>query len=194
AGAAAEGAAGVVTAGAVVPHIVAATPAEAEAFLARALGEGHEGVMAKSLTARYSAGRRGQEWLKIKSAHTFDLMVLAAEWGSGRRRGWLSNLHLGARDPDQGGWVMLGKTFKGMTDEVLRWQTDALLAREIARDGQAVFVRPELVAEIAFNGVQASSQYPGGVALRFARLVRYRPDKRPADTNTISDVRALLAA
>ena len=192
--AAAEGAAGVVTAGAVVPHIVAATPAEAEAFLARALGEGHEGVMAKSLTARYSAGRRGQEWLKIKSAHTFDLMVLAAEWGSGRRRGWLSNLHLGARDPDQGGWVMLGKTFKGMTDEVLRWQTDALLAREIARDGQAVFVRPELVAEIAFNGVQASSQYPGGVALRFARLVRYRPDKRPADTNTISDVRALLAA
>ena len=179
-------------AGAVVPHIEATTPAEAESFLARALGEGHEGVMAKSLSSRYSAGRRGQEWLKIKSAHTFDLMVLAAEWGSGRRRGWLSNLHLGARDPDRGGWVMLGKTFKGMTDEVLRWQTDALLAREIGRDGHAVFVRPELVAEIAFNGVQSSPQYPGGVALRFARLVRYRPDKGPADTNTISDVRALL--
>jgi len=178
---------------ALVPHTVATTPVEAQAFLARALGEGHEGVMAKSLTARYSAGRRGQEWLKIKSPHTFDLMVLAAEWGSGRRRGWLSNLHLGARDPDQGGWVMLGKTFKGMTDEVLRWQTDALLAREIGRDGHAVFVRPELVAEIAFNGVQSSPQYPGGVALRFARLVRYRPDKRPADTNTISDVRALLS-
>jgi DNA ligase-1 len=179
-------------AGALVPHIVATTPAEAEGFLARALAEGHEGVMAKSLTAPYSAGRRGQEWLKIKSAHTFDLMVLAAEWGSGRRRGWLSNLHLGARDPDQGAWVMLGKTFKGMTDEVLRWQTEALLAREIGRDGHAVFVRPELVAEIAFNGVQASPQYPGGVALRFARLVRYRPDKGPADTNTISEVRALL--
>ena len=181
-------------AGALVPHVVAATPDEAEAFLARALGEGHEGIMAKSLGAPYSAGRRGQEWLKIKSAHTFDLMVLAAEWGSGRRRGWLSNLHLGARDPAAGGWVMLGKTFKGMTDEVLRWQTDALLAREIGRDGHAVFVRPELVAEVAFNGVQASPQYPGGVALRFARLVRYRPDKGPADTNTISDVRALLPA
>ena len=179
---------------AVVPHIVAATPEEAEAFLARAFAEGHEGVMAKSLTAPYSAGRRGQEWLKIKAAHTLDLVVLAAEWGSGRRRGWLSNLHLGARDPEHGGWVMLGKTFKGMTDEVLRWQTEALLARELGRDGIAVFVRPELVAEIAFNDVQVSSQYPGGVALRFARLRRYRPDKSPADTNTIADVRALLPA
>lgn len=177
---------------AVVPHIVAATQEEAEAFLARAFAEGHEGVMAKSLTAPYSAGRRGQEWLKIKAAHTLDLMVLAAEWGSGRRRGWLSNLHLGARDPDNGGYVMLGKTFKGMTDEVLRWQTEALLAREIGRDAQTVFVRPELVAEIAFNDVQVSSQYPGGVALRFARLKRYRPDKSAADTSTLAEVRALL--
>jgi DNA ligase-1 len=179
---------------AVVPHLVATTAAEAEAFLARALSDGHEGLMAKSLTAPYSAGRRGREWLKIKAARTFDLMVLAAEWGSGRRNGWLSNLHLGARDPDQGGYVMLGKTFKGMTDDVLRWQTEALLAREIARDRHVVFVRPELVAEIAFNDVQVSAQYPGGVALRFARLKRYRPDKSPADTNTIADVRALLPA
>jgi len=178
--------------GAVVPHIVAATPEEADAFLARAFAEGHEGVMAKSLTAPYSAGRRGQEWLKIKAAHTLDLMVLAAEWGSGRRQGWLSNLHLGARDPENGGYVMLGKTFKGMTDEILRWQTEALLARELGREGHVVFVRPELVAEIAFNDVQVSSQYPGGVALRFARLKGYRPDKGPADTNTIADVRALL--
>jgi len=178
--------------GAVVPHIVAATPEEADTFLARAFAEGHEGVMAKSLTAPYSAGRRGQEWLKIKAAHTLDLMVLAAEWGSGRRQGWLSNLHLGARDPENGGYVMLGKTFKGMTDEILRWQTEALLARELGREGHVVFVRPELVAEIAFNDVQVSSQYPGGVALRFARLKGYRPDKGPADTNTIADVRALL--
>ena len=176
----------------VVPHIVAANPDEAEAFLARAFAEGHEGVMAKSLTAPYSAGRRGQEWLKIKAAHTLDLIVLAAEWGSGRRRGWLSNLHLGARDPENGGFVMLGKTFKGMTDEILRWQTEAFLARELGREGPAVFVRPELVVEIAFNDVQVSSQYPGGVALRFARLKRYRPDKSAADTNTIADVRALL--
>jgi DNA ligase 1 len=179
---------------AVVPHLVAASPAEAEAFLARAFAEGHEGLIAKSLTAPYSAGRRGQEWLKIKAARTFDLVVLAAEWGSGRRHGWLSNLHLGARDPEQGGYVMLGKTFKGMTDDLLRWQTEALLAREIGRDRHIVFVRPELVAEIAFNDVQISAQYPGGVALRFARLKRYRPDKTPADTNTIGDVRALLPA
>ena len=182
------------TADVVVPHIVAATPEQAEAFLARAFAEGHEGVMAKSLDASYSAGRRGQEWLKIKVAHTLDLVVLAAEWGSGRRRGWLSNLHLGARDPEQGGYVMLGKTFKGMTDQVLGWQTEALLARELGRDGVAVHVRPELVMEIAFNDVQVSSQYPGGVALRFARLKRYRPDKSAADANTIGDVRALLPA
>ncbi|HEX2658827.1 MAG TPA: ATP-dependent DNA ligase [Polyangia bacterium] len=179
---------------AVVPHIVAATPEQADAFLARAFAEGHEGVMAKSLSAPYSAGRRGQEWLKIKAAHTLDLVVLAAEWGSGRRQGWLSNLHLGARDPDEGGYVMLGKTFKGMTDETLAWQTQALLARELGRDGAVVHVRPELVAEIAFNDVQVSRQYPGGVALRFARVKRYRPDKTAADANTIADVRALLPA
>jgi len=179
---------------AVVPHIVASTPEQAEAFLARAFAEGHEGVMAKSLDAPYSAGRRGQEWLKIKAAHTLDLVVLAAEWGSGRRRGWLSNLHLGARDPEQGGYVMLGKTFKGMTDQVLAWQTEALLARELGSEGVVVHVRPELVVEIAFNYVQRSSQYPGGVALRFARLKRYRADKSAADANTIGDVRALLPA
>ena len=150
--------------------------------------------MAKSLTAGYGAGRRGQEWLKLKAAHTLDLVVLAAEWGSGRRSGWLSNLHLGARDPDHGGFVMLGKTFKGMTDEVLRWQTEALLASEIGRDGLAVHVRPELVVEIAFNDVQRSHQYPGGAALRFARLKRYRPDKTVDAASTIAEVRALLPA
>jgi DNA ligase-1 len=183
------------TAGAsLVPRLVTASPAEAEAFAARALAEGHEGVMAKRLGAGYAAGRRGQEWLKLKPARTLDLVVLAAEWGSGRRRGWLSNLHLGARDPERGGFVMLGKTFKGMTDEILRWQTEALLARELGREGIAVHVRPELVVEIAFNDVQRSPQYPGGVALRFARLRRYRPDKRPEDADTIVAVRALLPA
>jgi DNA ligase-1 len=176
---------------ALVPRKVTADPAEAEAFLGQALAEGYEGAMAKSLTAAYSAGRRGQEWLKLKAAHTLDLVVLAAEWGSGRRRGWLSNLHIGARDPERGAFVMLGKTFKGMTDEVLRWQTDALLAREIGRDGIAVHVRPELVVEIAFNDVQHSPRYPGGVALRFARLKRYRLDKSVEQANTIADVRAL---
>lgn len=177
---------------ALVPRVATASSIEAEAFLARALSDGHEGAMAKSLTAGYGAGRRGGEWLKLKAAHTLDLVVLAAEWGSGRRSGWLSNLHLGARDPDSAAFVMLGKTFKGMTDEVLRWQTDALLAREIGREGHAVHVRPEMVVEIAFNDVQRSPQYPGGVALRFARLKRYRPDKGPTETNTIADVRALL--
>jgi DNA ligase-1 len=180
--------------GARIPRLVTARVDEAEAFVARALREGHEGAMIKSLSAGYAAGRRGQEWLKLKAARTLDLVVLAAEWGSGRRRGWLSNLHLGARDPVAGGFVMLGKTFKGMTDEILRWQTDALLARELGRDGHAVFVRPELVVEVAFNDVQQSPQYPGGVALRFARLKRYRVDKVAQDTNTISEVRALLPA
>jgi DNA ligase-1 len=175
-----------------IPRLVTARVDEAEAFVARALSEGHEGAMIKSLDAGYAAGRRGQEWLKLKAARTLDLVVLAAEWGSGRRRGWLSNLHLGARDPVAGGFVMLGKTFKGMTDEILRWQTDALLARELGRDGHAVFVRPELVVEVAFNDVQQSPQYPGGVALRFARLKRYRSDKVAEDANTISEVRALL--
>jgi DNA ligase-1 len=175
-----------------VPRLVTASPEEADAFATRALAEGHEGVMAKGLASSYSAGRRGAEWLKIKPAHTLDLVVLAVEWGSGRRHGWLSNLHLGARDPEHGGFVMLGKTFKGMTDETLRWQTEALLAREIGRDGHVVHVRPELVVEIAFSDVQVSPQYPGGVALRFARLKRYRTDKRAEEADTIHQVRALL--
>jgi DNA ligase-1 len=175
-----------------VPRLVTGNVEEADAFFSRAMATGHEGVMAKGLQSTYSAGRRGQEWLKVKSAHTLDLVVLAAEWGSGRRQGWLSNLHLGARDPDGGGFVMLGKTFKGMTDQTLRWQTDALLARELGREGVAVHVRPELVVEIAFNDVQRSPQYPGGVALRFARLKRYRDDKPASAANTIADVRALL--
>jgi DNA ligase-1 len=177
---------------ALVPRLVTASADEAEAFVSQALADGHEGAMAKSLSSPYSAGRRGQEWLKLKPAHTLDLVVLAAEWGSGRRQGWLSNLHLGARDPDNGGFVMLGKTFKGMTDEVLRWQTDALQQRALGREGGIVHVRPELVVEIAFNDVQVSSQYPGGVALRFARLKRYRPDKRAGDADTIAAVRGLL--
>jgi DNA ligase-1 len=175
-----------------VPRLITARADEADAFAARASADGHEGVMAKGLTSIYSAGRRGQEWLKLKPAHTLDLVVLAAEWGSGRRRGWLSNLHLGARDPVAGGFVMLGKTFKGMTDETLRWQTEALLARQIGTEGHIVHVRPELVVEIAFNDVQVSPHYPGGVALRFARLKRYRDDKVAANADTIDRVRALL--
>ena len=147
--------------------------------------------MAKAPEAPYEAGRRGASWLKIKRAHTLDLVVLAAEWGSGRRQGWLSNLHLGARDPRTGGYVMLGKTFKGLTDETLAWQTAAFLARETGREGHVVHVRPELVAEIAFNDLQASPHYPGGLALRFARLKRYRPDKTAAEADTIDAVRAL---
>jgi DNA ligase-1 len=148
--------------------------------------------MVKSLSAPYAAGRRGSAWLKVKTAHTLDLVVLAVEWGSGRRKGWLSNLHLGARDPSTGGFVMLGKTFKGLTDEMLEWQTRELLARETSRAGHVVYVRPELVVEIAFNDVQRSPQYPGGVALRFARVKGYRPDKRAEDADTIESVRALL--
>jgi DNA ligase-1 len=149
--------------------------------------------MAKSLESRYEAGSRGVGWLKVKRTHTLDLVVLAAEWGHGRRKGRLSNLHLGARDPS-GGHVMLGKTFKGLTDAMLEWQTRELLAREVARDAWTVHVRPELVVEIAFNDVQASPQYPGGVALRFARVKAYRPDKRAEDADTIDTVRALHAA
>ena len=149
--------------------------------------------MAKSLEAPYEAGGRGLSWLKLKTAHTLDLVVLAAEWGSGRRRGWLSNLHLGARDPVSGGFVMLGKTFKGLTDELLRWQTERLLALETARDGHTVYAKPELVVEIAFNDVQSSPHYPGGVALRFARVKRYRTDKGPADADSIDAVRAIHA-
>lgn len=176
-----------------VPRIITGDAAEATAFYERALATGHEGVMAKALEAPYDAGSRGAAWLKIKHVHRLDLVVLAAEWGSGRRRGLLSNLHLGARDP-AGGFVMLGKTFKGMTDEVLAWQTTALLAIETGRDGHVVWVRPEKVVEIAFNDVQRSSQYPGGLALRFARLVRYRTDKAADQADAIDAVRAIAIA
>ena len=149
--------------------------------------------MVKSLDAPYEAGRRGAGWLKVKPAHTLDLVVLAAEWGHGRRTGKLSNLHLGARDPASGGFVMLGKTFKGMTDEMLAWQTEHLLALETAREGHIVHVRPELVVEIAFDGVQTSPRYPGGMALRFARVKGYRPDKSATEADTVDTVRALHA-
>jgi DNA ligase-1 len=144
--------------------------------------------MAKALDAPYEAGRRGAAWLKVKRARTLDLVVLAAEWGHGRRSGWLSNLHLGARDPRSGDFVMLGKTFKGLTDATLEWQTHEFLKRETARDEWTVRIRPELVVEIAFNDLQESSQYPGGLALRFARVKGYRPDKRPEDADTIDTV------
>ncbi|MBV9368266.1 MAG: ATP-dependent DNA ligase [Frankiales bacterium] len=176
-----------------VPSIVTALAAEAAAFFDETVRRGHEGVVAKSLDAPYEAGRRGAGWLKVKPVHTLDLVVLAAEWGHGRRRGWLSNLHLGARDPAvPGGFVMLGKTFKGLTDELLRWQTAEFLAREVERNDWQVFVRPELVVEIAFDGVQTSPRYPGGVALRFARVLRYRDDKTAAEADTIDTVRAFI--
>jgi DNA ligase-1 len=172
----------------IVPATIANGADDASRFLDEALARGHEGVMAKALDAPYAAGSRGSAWLKVKAAHTLDLVVLAAEWGSGRRRGWLSNLHLGARDPEHNAFVMLGKTFKGLTDEMLAWQTEQFLAREIARDDYVVHVRPELVVEIAFNEVQASPRYPGGLALRFARVKRYRPDKSAADADTFATV------
>jgi DNA ligase-1 len=175
-----------------VPRIVTADVDAAMEFQADAIARGHEGVMVKSLSAPYAAGRRGSAWLKVKQARTLDLVVLAVEWGSGRRKGWLSNLHLGARDPATGEFVMLGKTFKGMTDEILEWQTKELLAREVRREGHIVHVRPELVVEIAFNEVQQSSQYPGGVTLRFARVKGYRPDKGASNADTIDAVRAFL--
>ena len=175
-----------------VPGLITEDGEEARRFQADALDRGHEGVLVKSLSAPYAAGRRGSAWVKVKTARTLDLVVLGVEWGSGRRQGWLSNLHLGARDPATGGFVMLGKTFKGMTDELLEWQTKELLARETHRDGHVVYVRPELVVEIAFNEVQRSSQYPGGVALRFARVKGYRPDKRADEADTIDAVRAFL--
>jgi DNA ligase-1 len=178
----------------VVPRLVTSDASAAQAFYAEALARGHEGVMAKALDAPYEAGSRGAAWLKVKRAHTLDLVVLAAEWGHGRRRGWLSNLHLGARDPAANSFVMLGKTFKGLTDELLEWQTRELLAREIGRDDYTVYVRPELVVEIAFNDLQASPQYPGGLALRFARVKGYRPDKRADEADTIDAVRAIYAA
>jgi DNA ligase-1 len=174
-----------------VARITTDQVAEAEAFFQSTLDSGHEGLMAKALEAPYFAGSRGASWLKLKQAHTFDLVVLAAEWGSGRRSGWLSNLHLGARDAENGGFVMLGKTFKGLTDELLRWQTEQFLARETHRDDYTVYVRPELVVEIALNDVQTSPHYPAGLALRFARVKRYRPDKAAADADTLEQIRAL---
>ncbi|MGW3041318.1 ATP-dependent DNA ligase [Kitasatospora sp. NPDC001159] len=167
------------------------------AFFRETLALGHEGVLVKDPAAGYAAGRRGAGWIKVKPRHTLDLVVLAAEWGSGRRRGFLSNLHLGARaagEPGLGEWVMLGKTFKGLTDETLAWQTGELLARETERDDWTVRVRPELVVEIAFDGLQRSPRYPAGLALRFARVVRYRPDKRAAEADTVATVRGLAAA
>ncbi len=172
------------------PRIITADVQAARSFFDAAIAAGQEGLMAKGLESTYEAGRRGGAWFKIKKANTLDLVVLAAEWGHGRRKGWLSNLHLGARDP-AGGFVMLGKTFKGMTDELLAWQTKRLQEIETHRDGIVVYVRPELVVEIAFNGLQESPHYPGGLALRFARVVRYRDDKNPEDADTIETVRKL---
>ena len=176
-----------------IPAVITSDPDAGQAVLDAALGAGHEGVVVKDASSPYAAGRRGKAWLKVKPVRTYDLVVLAAEWGHGRRQGWLSNLHLGARDSASGDFVMVGKCFKGLTDELLRWQTDALLARETTRQGIAVMVRPELVVEIALDGVQASTRYPGGVALRFARVKRYRPDKNAYEADTIHELRALLA-
>jgi ATP-dependent DNA ligase I len=173
-----------------MPRLVTSSVEAATAFFDDALAVGHEGVVVKSLDTPYTAGRRGAGWIKVKPRHTLDLVILAAEWGHGRRRGWLSNLHLGARDPETGGFVMLGKTFKGLTDEMLTWQTERLLALENSRDDYTVYVRPELVAEIAFDGVQRSPRYPGGIALRFARVLRYREDKGAAEADTLETVRA----
>ena len=177
----------------VVPRLITASASDAAAFAGQAVAVGHEGTMAKAVDGRYAAGRRGQTWLKVKQARTLDLVILAAEWGSGRRKGTLSNLHLGARDAERGGFVMLGKTFKGLTDEMLAWQTKKFLEIEIGRDAYTVFIRPEIVAEIAFNEIQASPQYPGGMALRFARVKRYRTDKSAADADTFQTIQKLYA-
>jgi len=194
--------AAIAPAGLLAPRIVTADLTAAEAFFADAIAHGQEGLVLKSLDAPYRAGRRGGEWIKVKPRHTLDLAILAAEWGHGRRRGVLSNLHLGARDPETGGWVMLGKTFKGLTDEMLAWQTSRLLdladpagARPEGEERRAAYgvvrVRPELIVEVAFDGVQASRRYPGGLALRFARVLRLRPDKNAAEADTIDAVRAI---
>jgi DNA ligase-1 len=177
-----------------IPRTLTTDPEEGQHVLDEALRAGHEGVVVKDAASPYAAGRRGKAWRKVKPVRTYDLVVLGAEWGHGRRQGRLSNLHLGARDPRTGDFVMVGKTFKGMTDELLEWQTKELLAHETDRRGIAVFVRPELVIEIALDGVQSSTRYPGGVALRFARVKRYRPDKDAAEADTIDDLRALLPA
>jgi len=177
-----------------VPRLVTSSAFEAQAFYEASLAAGHEGLMAKSLDAPYEAGNRGASWLKIKKAHTLDLVVLAAEWGHGRRTGKLSNLHLGALDVATGEYVMLGKTFKGLTDAMLEWQTKELLARETHRDRYTVYVRPELVVEIAFSDLHVSPRYPGGLALRLARVKRYRDDKSAQDADTMESVRAIAAA
>jgi DNA ligase-1 len=178
----------------VVPRTVTADPDEAKRLFADVVAAGHEGVVVKGLDAPYDAGRRGAAWVKVKPRHTLDLVVLAVEWGSGRRQGWLSNIHLGARNPDPDAddpWVMLGKTFKGMTDEMLQWQTERFLALEESRTRHVVHVRPEQVVEIAFDGIQTSTRYPAGMALRFARVLRYRDDKTADEADTVDMVRAL---
>jgi DNA ligase-1 len=175
-----------------VPAVLTPEPEEGQRVLDESLSAGHEGVVVKDAASLYAAGRRGKAWRKVKPVRTYDLVVLGAEWGHGRRQGWLSNLHLGARDPANGKFVMVGKSFKGLTDELLEWQTKELLERETERRGIAVMVRPELVVEIALDGVQSSTRYPGGVALRFARVKRYRPDKDAEQADTIDDLRALL--
>lgn len=178
----------------VVPHLVTSDSDAAEDFLHEALARGHEGIMAKARGSAYAAGARGQSWLKIKRANTLDLVILAAEWGNGRRQGFLSNLHLGARDTEKGGFAMLGKTFKGLTDEMLRWQTAELLKLEIARDRYTVHVEPKIVVEIAFNEVQVSPRYKSGLALRFARVKRYRTEKSAADSDTFQTVQKMAGA
>jgi DNA ligase 1 len=175
-----------------IPALLTSDPAEGQRVLDESLRAGHEGVVVKDAGSSYAAGRRGKAWLKVKPVRTYDLVVLGAEWGHGRRRGWLSNLHLGARDAESSAFVMVGKCFKGLTDELLRWQTEELLRRESGRRGIAVLVAPELVVEIALDGVQSSTRYPGGVALRFARVKRYRPDKNADEADTIDDLRQLL--
>ncbi|WP_433334095.1 ATP-dependent DNA ligase [Spirillospora sp. CA-294931] len=172
-----------------MPRLVTSDPSRAKELFDDAVAHGHEGVVVKALDTPYTAGRRGAGWIKVKPRHTLDLVVLAVEWGHGRRQGYLSNLHLGARDPDTGGFVMLGKTFKGLTDKLLAWQTEHLRALAVREDDYTVHVRPELVVEIAFDGVQRSPRYPGGLALRFARVLRYRPDKSAAEADTIETVR-----
>jgi ATP-dependent DNA ligase I len=177
-----------------IPRLVTSSEPEARAFYDAAIAAGHEGVMAKSLDAPYEAGNRGAGWLKIKRVHTLDLVVLAAEWGSGRRTGKLSNLHLGALDPASGEYIMLGKTFKGLTDAILAWQTEEFQKREVRRDSGTVYIRPELVVEIAFSDLQSSTRYPGGLALRLARVKRYRDDKRVDEADTMESVRKIYAA
>src|SRR5688572_5826177 len=175
-----------------IPSVVTSDPEAAQRVLDKALDAGHEGIVVKNARSLYNAGRRGKAWRKVKPVRTYDLVVLGAEWGHGRRQGWLSNLHLGAREARTGEFLMVGKCFKGLTDALLEWQTKELLAREAGRRGIAVFVRPELVVEIALDGVQSSTRYPGGVALRFARVKRYRPDKGPDEADAIDELRELL--